>query len=54
MTSSVPEWINESFFEKVLRSSNGDKNLNVKKNIVSIFETDLMSMDLIYVNWKFS
>ncbi|KAL7047622.1 hypothetical protein ACKWTF_003058 [Chironomus riparius] len=31
MTSSVPEWINESFFEKVLRTSNGDKNLNISE-----------------------
>lgn len=29
MSAEVPEWLNEKFFEKVLRTSQGDKNLTV-------------------------
>lgn len=30
MTSEVPQWLNEKFFEKALRSAHGDKNLTVR------------------------
>lgn len=33
----VPDWLNEKFFEKVLRTSDGDKNLTVN-NLSSIFK----------------
>ncbi|KAG5678235.1 hypothetical protein PVAND_007927 [Polypedilum vanderplanki] len=31
MYSSVPEWLNEKFFEKVLRTARGDKNLTISE-----------------------
>lgn len=30
MTSEVPQWLNEKFFEKVLRTAQGDKSLTVR------------------------
>lgn len=29
MSSNVPQWLNAKFFEKVLRTSSGDRNLTV-------------------------
>lgn len=33
MTSEVPQWLNEKFFEKVLRTAQGDKSLTVRMKL---------------------
>lgn len=38
MANEIPQWLNEKFFEKVLRTSQGDKNLTVWNFFRAIFE----------------
>lgn len=45
MPNEVPQWLNKKFFEKVLRTSQGDKNLTVW-NFQRDMEKELMSLDL--------
>jgi hypothetical protein len=39
MMSNVPQWLDAKFFEKVLRTSSGDKNLTVR-NLNNFFAGD--------------
>ena len=46
MSNEIPQWLNEKFFEKVLRASQGDKNLTVWNFFVRSLKKELMSLDL--------
>ena len=46
MSNEIPQWLNEKFFVKVLRTSQGDKNLTVWNFFMRSLKKELMSLDL--------